>query len=792
MMRFMALIAIVAIGGPSLAGQARGRATIGIVIDGDRHSFEQEDLDDLKGEIATLLERDFDVSFPAEKTLRSNYAVADIAANLDRLLADDEVDLVLCIGVLSTMEAASRGPFPKPVAAPFGIDSDMPVYPREGDASGVDNFNYLATPANLGRDARMLARLKPVDKVHMVVYEKFAELIPGLSEYVSELFAKHGMEVVYVSGDDRAQPVLDKLPDDAEMVYVAPMVRFSPEERVKLYEGLIRKRLPSFSLLGREEVEIGAMIGLAPRTDRLRWFRRTALNIQRIMLGENAGDLPVILQQSSELSINMATARAVGWHPSWDVQVEAVLIDEDPEDIDRTLTLGEAVREAIEVNLDLQAAERDIALAEKNLAQAMAQRRPQLGAQARGLQVDEDSAAASFGNQAETTVSGTLTLQQLLFSDEANAAVEIQRQTLEAQRSAFRTAQLDLAEQAAVRFLDYLKAKTLYDIQRNNLATTNEHLETAETRRDIGISGPADVYRWESQKASDQRDAIDAWSRVNSALAGLNQLLHFPQESLLRARIPDLTDPMLLSGMGRLQPYVDDEQSFQRFRGFMVAEGLKNAPELAQFDAVIAVAERQRVAAKRSFFAPTVSLQAQLVHDFDRSGETGRVDLPIPNFTFPEQEDTRWNVALSVSLPLFSGGARSARLGRAGIAVEQLRIQRQALAEKIELRIRTSLDRVAATSTAIQLTREAADAAHQNYELVQDSYAKGVASAIDLLDAQNAALTADQAASVAVYDFLQALMRLQRAYANFDFFTTPSQREDYFKRLAQFFDQFED
>ncbi len=767
--------------------QDKKEVVIGIVLDGDRLTFEQNNLDDLRREITTLLERDWRVSFPAEKTLRSGFAIPRIKENLDRLLADEDVDLVLCLGVLSTIEAAGRGAMPKPVVAPFGIDSDLPIYPKKGRASGVPNFNYLVTPANVARDVRVMARLKPIDTVYMTVYEKFAELVPGLSDYVAGIFRQYGMKVEFVLGDDKAQPVLDQIPAKADMVYVAPMVRFSDEERVKLFQGLTRKRAASFTLLGREEVDMGAMVGLSPESDNLRWFRRVALNVQRILLGEDAGALPVLMQENSELSINMAAAREVGWYPPWDLQVEAVLVNEDPLDVDRRLTLGDAVREAVKVNLDLRAAQQQIAIAERQLESARAQRRPQASASAQGVRVDEDTAAASFGSQAETTVSGSLTLQQLLYSDEANAAVAIQELALESEKLVFETDKLDLALETALRFLDYLKAKAVYDIQRNNLATTNKQLETAEVRRDIGISGPADVYRWESQKASDRRDAVDAWSAVQSALAALNQILHFSQEALLVAEIPSLTDPNMITGQGRLQPYVADEQSFQRFRGFMVAEGLKNSPELAQLDLLIAIRERERQTADRAFYAPTVSLQAQLDHIFSRSGERGDAAFPIP-----EREDTSWNAVVNVSVPVFSGGARKARLGQARIALEQLKIQRRALAERVELRVRTALDQIAAASAAIDLTRDAADAAAKNFELVQDSYAKGVTQAIDLLDAQNAALAADRAAAVALYDFLQALMTLQRSYAGFDFFQTPADRQDFFNRLEQFFEQFND
>ena len=61
--------------------------------------------------------------------------------------------------------------------------------------------------------------------------------------------------------------------------------------------------------------------------------------------------------------------------------------------------------------------------------------------------------------------------------------------------------------------------------------------------------------------------------------------------------------------------------------------------------------------------------------------------------------------------------------------------------------------------------RKSADAAARTLELVQDSYARGAASILDLLDAQNNALTSELAAVTAVYDFLDDWAEVQRSVA---------------------------
>ena len=117
-----------------------------------------------------------------------------------------------------------------------------------------------------------------------------------------------------------------------------------------------------------------------------------------------------------------------------------------------------------------------------------------------------------------------------------------------------------------------------------------------------------------------------------------------------------------------------------------------------------------------------------------------------------------------------------------------LTAQRNALAERIEQRIRTALHRAGSSFAGIGLVRDGADAAHNNLNLVTDSYARGVVSVVELLDAQNAALVADLAAATAVYTFLLDIMEVERAGASFSFFLTDAEREDFFERLEAFVD----
>ena len=75
------------------------------------------------------------------------------------------------------------------------------------------------------------------------------------------------------------------------------------------------------------------------------------------------------------------------------------------------------------------------------------------------------------------------------------------------------------------------------------------------------------------------------------------------------------------------------------------------------------------------------------------------------------------------------------------------------------------------------------DAATESLELVRDQYAEGTVNVTDLLDAQNQKFTADQALTIATFEFLADLIELERAIAWFEADNDPAARDALVERL---------
>ena len=753
---------------------------IGIVKDGP--PFRLPDITPLvKEEILKLTSGEFDVRFPEAKSIEGNWEKAEIEQAVDKLLADPEVDLIITLGYSGTNYVCHKEKLPKAVVAPIVADARLQNLPLKEGASGVKNLSYIDSFVSFERDIKVFREMVPFRKLVILVRNPTLESIPWLEKKLRQTAYEYTIDVDIVPVELSADRALAAFPSDADAVYLMPLAQMTPGEFRKLIYGMILRGLPSFSMLGGDDVEAGVLASVAPKDQFLRIIRRIALNVQRILLGEEASTLKVAFPLGEKLTINMATGRAIGFYPSWSALTEAVLLNEEVERVERRLSLQSAVRESIAANLDLAAENRNVAAGEQAVKQARSVLLPQVGLDAKGEMIDDDRAELSGGATPERSVTGAVTATQLLYDEDSwsNYSVEKELQrTREEQRN---TRELDVIRDTAVAYLNVLRAKTLERVEKDNLKLTRANLERAQARVSIGIANRSEEFRWETEIARNRANVLFAQATTRQTENRLNRLLSRPLEEKFVTTETDLRDPLLIVSDPRLFPYVDNPRNFRTYSDFMAEEGLEIAPELLAFDAAITAQERILASAKRAFWLPSFAAQGSVSELLAESGEGKRSDSSL--------DDTDWSVGVFATFPLAEGGGKFATIKRAREELSRIQLEKEAASERIEQRIRSALHQASASYPNIGLSRSAAKASKRNLDLVADQYSRGLVSIVDLLDAQNSSLRAGQDAENAVYNFLIDWMDVQRATGRFDFFMTPGQREEYFQRVQEFFNK---
>ncbi|MCE2398907.1 MAG: TolC family protein [Gemmatimonadetes bacterium] len=756
-------------------------ARIAFVAD-DANAFREEVRALVRQELTALVRDDFDLRFPADLAVIADGTVEGIAQALERVFADDEVAIVVAQGFLSSEMAVRGAPWPKPVIASTVFDAGLQGFPETTGTSGVANLAYIAPPppGPVARDLLKFRELASFSAAAILVDEEVAVTLAGLLEQLRAASADVGITLEIVPVGASATSGLDRLPAEAEAVYVTPLDRMNPGEFELLAEGIAERRLPSFSY-SADDVARGIMASVGAIDPPL-LARRIALDAYRILLGDDPATLPVTLVPQEELVLNMRTVRRTGVVPPLGALLEARRLFEAPEGVERQVTLKSAMEEAMAANLALAAEDQAVLAGAQEIRLARAGRLPDLEAGVTGATIAKSVAQASLGGRPQYNVDGAVTLRQLVFSQEANANVSIQT-SFQASREWDRASlELDVALEAAEAYLNVLRAKTLEQVQQDNLDLTLASLRLALQRERIGAAGPGERLRLESGLARRRADRIDAFARRSAAEMTLNQVLNRPLDEQFLTPEADFEGRSLLEGT-LATTYLADLNRFAVLADLLAATALRLAPEIRSIDAAVAAQERLVASTGQAFYLPTVALQGNVSTNLLREGagstsppgakESGVTDYP-------------WNAGLAVTLPLFQGSARLARRGRAAAVVAQLRLQRELVAQRIEQNVRIQLQFARASLGIVAENETAAETARRSLELVTEAFGQGLASVVDLLEAQTSALLSERGVTNAIYDYLINLKRVERAIGQFEVLSTPQERADFGRQLEEY------
>jgi len=763
------------------------KVIIGVATDGPSQLFDELS-NQVTVELGQLTGIDLEVYFKQVPAFGADWDLSKVPKALKSALRDREVELVFTAGVLVT-EAAGRPSLKlsKPVVGGVAMDADVLGLPYDEEGrSTKENFNFIVTPSRAVNDIKTFRKLVPFDTLHLLLDEKLLQGIEGLQKNLDELEKSFGIRVVTVPVGERAGPVLDKLKKDVEAVYLTPPLRMGDAERKKLFEGFKTLKIPSFSMRGYREVEEGVLAGLASEnTERL--ARRIALNIQQILLGVSPTELPVNMPLEEQLVINGETAVAVGYVPDFETMMIADFFHEEALETGEDLSLRRAVGIALRNNIDLVIQQDQVETTRQDKNKAGSFMLPQVSGDFNYTRIDRDRAEASAGSQPEEVSTLGLSASQMIFDDEVVSSYRSAKRLYEGSLYDEDAAKLDVVETASIRYLRYLQARAVVKAERDNLKLTRSNLELAKVRREVGIAGPEEVYRWESEQAKQRARVLAARSDEERARVALNQTLGVDQRIRWKPEDIVLEDEERYFLEGRIGPMVDNPVKLENFRQFSVFYAYEQEPNLQSIRKSIEAQAIQLGRLKRKFVVPKFRTGFQLDHEVD-SKEVGETSIPgFEDFDLgggTNDNDWSWNV--SVTLPLFEGGGRFHDVARERSELNRLENTRVRLRQLIDQQVQSAVYAIESSQPNIRLTRVAAEQASKNLEVVQDKYKRGTVPIIDLLDAQNQAFVSNLEATIAVYAYLEDLMRYQRAIAWFEIDKTEEEKEQWLARLDSF------
>ena len=279
-------------------------------------------------------------------------------------------------------------------------------------------------------------------------------------------------------------------------------------------------------------------------------------------------------------------------------------------------------------------------------------------------------------------------------------------------------------------YLEALAAAARADTARAQLETAQALHTQAQDLRQSGIIAGLDVIRAEVRLSSDRQRVTVANNDLQKARLQLARVIGLPvgQEFTLASQLPvavpfpDMTLEQAL------------EKAYRERPEYLAAQERVRAAELS-------------VQAIRSERLPALRLNA----DYGTIGLEAASALPT------------FNLTAAVSVPIFEGGRVEGRAIRADAELKQRRAEVEDMRAEVYYDVRTAFLDLQSTNEALQTTTRARELAAQQLTQSRDRFAAGVASNVEVIQAQEAVTLAAEQYIAALYGFNIAKALLARS-----------------------------
>ncbi|MEM7167315.1 MAG: TolC family protein [Planctomycetota bacterium] len=749
--------------------------TIAIVRDGDSAHFD-ELIAGFAAELGSLAAGQYE--FVVRDDWNAGGDLAVIPALIEQVVIDPGVDVVFTAGIVSTSHAARMDPALRTKAIVGGAiefaDLDDSLLGGQG-ASALSNYTFVRSPRRIPADLERLAQLAQTTHVHALVEARVIEFFGSqLDSRVQRLEQRLGLKITMVAAGKTAEESVRRIPEDARAVYVSLLTSATTDSRRALFAAIAARGLPSLSIRGVVDVDLGALAGLAPANDSA-VHRRMALNLHQILSGIPTELLPVTLRAEDRLVVNMRTARQIGWSPDYDTSLAATFVEQDAVRRGEQLTLEQALEMAAVQSTNVRSARARSEADASQLDVLRALLRPQVsvGGQGAYRRVHDRINRLTTPRHSEELALGA-EISQLLYSHRVGSQVAAQREIAESTAEQLAAVRLDAMETVGVAFLDALSVEGLYRIEKENLLLTENNLQVAKLRREIGEAEPSEVFRWESSQAQARAQLILRDRDRLNARVQLNVALGVPRTKAWDLADIQLSDTEFYFLDEHLAAAVTNQQQFDDFLEFVKQEAAMNSPEVRSFERSVTAQGILLDERRTRNFLPEVSVNA----GYDYVLQDGE--------SLSSDDQNEWSVGIGFSIPLFAGGTRRAEMRRLRATIRDLSAQRDAALYLIEQRALAAGYGISASHPGMRLSRRAQRAAEESFAAVQSKYSQGAATVVDLLDAQRELLARRQSAGIAGYEYLQDVVSLQRAMAWFEYSKTEGEKLQWVARLSSF------
>lgn len=328
-----------------------------------------------------------------------------------------------------------------------------------------------------------------------------------------------------------------------------------------------------------------------------------------------------------------------------------------------------------------------------------------------------------------------LTLDQPLYTGgQATSAYRIAGLGIQGSREVLGSTKEDLLFQVASTFYNTLKAKKNVKIDEDDVKRLEEHRRNAEARYRVGEVTKDVLLRAEAELSAAKASLIRAGNDLQVAKDQLALLTKLSSDF-------DVDEPTA--------PVVPPQSSQEQLD---TAYKLRHDLIKKRLDEQIAL---ENVRLTRGSFYPFLLFEAKYVQE-DQSPFS-------PLFTVTHDE----LAMLKLTFPLFEGGLTIAELREAQSKARQAELDHVLLREQIRVDIRRANLDLQALNSVLENLKDQLAFSEENYVMVSKRFQFGLATNLDVLDANNSLIDAQRQLANNTYDRDLAVLSLQKGMGVF-------------------------
>ncbi len=328
------------------------------------------------------------------------------------------------------------------------------------------------------------------------------------------------------------------------------------------------------------------------------------------------------------------------------------------------------------------------------------------------------------------------------------------------QEEALRGRSQQVVTRVRIAVYDLLLAQEEVRLTDNSIERVRKSLEETRAMQDVGLAEYYDVLRLEVELANLEPNLKRAENRRSAARRTIASEMALPPETLF-----DVAGELARIDLDRFDANSPANRDILTFTGVDVGEGTDvmafvssgavRRSDIRQLEITETLRETE-VRVEQVDYLPSVSA-------FGTYGLAAQQNGMPDFFGTGLQRGSTKQVGLRVSFPIFSGFRREARIAQREMALRQARTQTEIAMDQAELQLRNLVDEVREARTRAGAQRLAVSQAGRGYEIASAQYREGLASQLELTDAEMALRQSEFNYAQAVYDYLAARARLDEA-----------------------------